>query len=108
MISAVEFERTGRKVSLNQPLGSGGQGVVFHDPGDPGQVIKTYEVVPTAEQAEKLRLLIEHGIRERPGLDGFRRFAWPEERVLEPGTDKVVGFAMPKIAGKPLFNYYDP
>ncbi len=105
----VRLESSGRELTLGAPVGGGGEGHVFADPADPRQLIKIYKSTPAAEQVEKLRLLVARGIHEPPSLDGYRRFATPEDLAVDPATGAVKGFAMPRIIGaQPLHAYYTP
>ncbi len=105
----VRYELSKRDVELVDPaMASGGEAEIFADPDDAGLLIKRY-FDPTPARADKLLALVAHPIAEPTSLDQYRRFAWPEERVVDPATGRVVGFAMPRLVrGRSLHLIYDP
>ena len=108
-----------RKVlETGSELGRGQEGTVFEVLSEPGTVVKVFKAdrrkAPdearreAEERARKLELFVRHPPPNPPDRDdGHRRFAWPE-RVLFNGAGLCVGYAMPRVCGKPLGAFIYP
>lgn len=93
----------GTKTAASYPLdslaliGQGVEGRVFRAGSG---CVKVLSNPPTAEQVEKLEVLLGLG-RKVPG------FAWPRELVSDPATGEVAGFAMELVSGESLESLRD-
>jgi len=98
------FSSKGRGIALGSQLGRGGEGAVFAVPNDPNLVAKVYhKPLETLKQA-KLSFMLS-AADER--LRGY--VSWPTETLHSRAGGPVVGFLMPKVAGRdPIHAVYSP
>lgn len=98
------FTSNGVAVSIGRQLGKGGEGAVFELPALPGQVAKIYTRAPDARKQAKLRFMASHGDAQL-----LSYVAWPQDTLHHGQGGPVIGFAMPKVAGKePVHMVYSP
>ncbi|MCY4542234.1 MAG: hypothetical protein OXB95_07550, partial [Rhodobacteraceae bacterium] len=85
---------TETRTRLEQPIGTGGEGTVYHTP-NAKMVAKIYRKEKiTRQRLAKLRLMVSRKI-SYPGI------CWPNS-LLENQSGEFVGFLMPKAEGHPL------
>ena len=76
------------------PIGSGGEGDVFHVQGDGSRVAKIYKAGTVSnELEEKLKIMTSNP----PNESVLSQVAWPLDVVYDDGG-KCVGFVMPKLS----------
>ena len=101
--SAFNGTRSGVAYKLGQEIGAGGNGVVYTVARRPELVAKISKHALARHDVEKLDALV-HGATP----DLLDVAAWPID-CLKSGTDKVVGFIMPRILdARPLYELYSP
>lgn len=91
----------GNRYRLGDPLGQGGEGVVYRVHGQPDQAAKLYHHLPPAELAANLAAM---------ATDDLRAVAtWPL-RVLRDGSGvAAIGYLTPLAAGyEPIHQLYTP
>jgi DNA-binding helix-hairpin-helix protein with protein kinase domain len=98
------FDRGGQPVRLSQPVGSGGEGVVYAVDGAPDVVAKLYHAPAAPAQAAKLVAMT--------ALDSerLRRVAaWPLGTLHDSPGGAVRGLLMPRLTlRKPIHQLYGP
>ena len=101
--------RTRRTVVLrsSRQLAAGGEGVVYLLPELPDLVAKIYHS-PAPGIDVKLGLMIQNPPRIPPEEEGRVAIAWPEDTLLEPSSNRVVGFLMSRVLGSPIIEYFNP
>lgn len=93
---------SGRRVTLGQRIGSGGEGAVYEVGSD--HVAKIYHKAPDADRINKLRLLVQ---RARASI--LKVAAWPDEVLLDATGRRVIGFVMPRVNGRhEVYKLYTP
>jgi DNA-binding helix-hairpin-helix protein with protein kinase domain len=98
------FDGSGQPVGLSQPIGSGGEGVVFAVDGAPDVVAKLYHAPAAPAQAAKLAAMV--AIES----ERLRRVAaWPLGTLHERPGGAVRGLLMPRLALRaPIHQLYGP
>ncbi|MBO3463147.1 tetratricopeptide repeat protein [Aetokthonos hydrillicola Thurmond2011] len=96
-------------INLAATLGRGGEACIYTVATDPDLVAKVYHK-PTVEQAHKLEVMIAHPPENPTANLGHISIAWPIELLRSAeGSDRVVGFLMPRIQGmRPSIDFYNP
>ncbi|BAZ41171.1 TPR repeat-containing protein [Calothrix sp. NIES-4101] len=96
-------------VSLTVSLGRGGEACVYTVPTDTNLVAKIYHK-PTEEQARKLKVMLAHPPENPTAALDHISIAWPQEILrASDGSDRAVGFLMPRIRGmRPIIDFYNP
>jgi len=95
MSAATLYRKSGRAVQLGPVLGRGGEGEVREVAGEPTLVAKIYLEAPESDRIDKLVAMVA---LSDPAI--IKIAAWPLDTLHErPGGD-VVGFLMPKVAGR--------
>ena len=98
------FRSTGAPIQLDRVLGRGGEGTVSEVVGLVGQVAKIYKKQQDAKKQAKLRFMAE---AVDPDLLSY--VAWPQDTLHSSVGGPVVGYLMPKAAGKePVHMVYSP
>jgi len=85
----------GAAVQLSRELGRGGEGSVFEVPTLSTQVAKVYHEPLSLKKQSKLKFMPGAG---RPDL--LKYCAWPQDTLHQSKGGPVVGFLMPKVAGR--------
>jgi DNA-binding helix-hairpin-helix protein with protein kinase domain len=100
----VVFSESGQRQRLEPALARGGEGAVHAVAGAPGKIVKRYhdKLLADHRRAAALRAKIT-ALAAVGELRNHERFAWPQIHVFD-GHRRWVGFAMRRVAGKPL-NY---
>lgn len=103
-MSRTLFTSKREPVVLGRELGRGGEGSVYEVPTLPHQVAKIYRKPADSKKQAKLSFMAS-SVNTRL----LNYVAWPQE-TLHPGRGgPVVGFLMPKVAGKdPIHMVYSP
>ena len=98
------YTSKGAAVEIGRELGRGGEGSVFEIPSHGSQVAKLYHKQPDAKKQAKLTFMA--GTADQQLLSYL---AWPQETLHLSRGGPVVGFLMPKVAGKePIHMVYSP
>jgi len=98
------FTSKGDPIALGRELGQGGEGSVFEVPALAGQVAKHYHRAPGPEKQAKLSFMASTADAQL-----LNYVAWPQETLHPSRGGPVVGFLMPKVAGKnPIHMVYSP
>lgn len=98
------FTSKGVPVAVGRELGTGGEGAVFEVLGSEKQVAKLYHAAPDAKKQTKLRFMAS-----TVDTQLLNYVAWPQETLHASRGGPVVGFLMPKVAGKaPIHMIYSP
>lgn len=100
------FTSKGAPVSLGRELGKGGEGSVFEVPDSANQVAKLYHShrAPDPKKQAKLNFMASTA-----DVQLLNYVAWPQETLHPSRGGPVVGFLMPKVAGKdPIHMVYSP
>jgi DNA-binding helix-hairpin-helix protein with protein kinase domain len=98
------FSSKGTGVVLGTQLGRGGEGAVFAVPHNAGLVAKVYHKPLDPLKQAKLRFMPTAGDSQ------LRSYvSWPTETLHSQAGGPVVGFLMPKVAGRdPIHAVYSP
>jgi DNA-binding helix-hairpin-helix protein with protein kinase domain len=89
----------------------GAEGSVFSipAPGFAGIVAKIFVAPSADDRRAKVETLINHPFHDPPAKDGHRRFAAPQEILLDHATGEFVGYTMPLIPNADaLDEFFDP
>ena len=97
------YDRQGNKIGLSSKLGEGGEGSVFRISGNKYFVAKIYHKAPNPVQAEKLAWMCNNAPEAVRNTS-----AWPSELLYDRPDGSVVGFKMPSIEGRQVFELYSP
>lgn len=98
------FTSKGMPVVLGRELGKGGEGAVFEVPTLNNQVAKLYHKVPDTKKQAKLSFMAS-----TVDAQLLSYVAWPQETLHLSPCGPIVGFLMPKVAGKnPIHMVYSP
>ena len=98
------FTSKGAAVDIGRELGRGGEGSVFDVPSLESQVAKLYHKQPGTRKQEKLSFMAATADQQL-----LSYVAWPQETLHSKYGGPVVGFLMPKVAGKdPIHMVYSP
>jgi len=98
------FTSRGEPQRIGRELGSGGEGAVHDVIGQGDQVAKLYHQPPDASKQAKLGFMADSASAEL-----LRYVAWPQETLHRSRGGPLVGFLMPKVAGKePVHMMYSP
>lgn len=94
----------GAPTQIGRELGRGGEGSVFEVPALPSQVAKIYHKPQDQKKQDKLRFMAESADQQL-----LSYVAWPQETLHHARGGPVIGFLMPKVAGKvPVHMVYCP
>jgi DNA-binding helix-hairpin-helix protein with protein kinase domain len=103
-MSRTIFTSKGTPVALGRELGKGGEGSVYEVPGLSSQVAKLYHKVPDSKKQAKLSFMASTVDPMK-----LKYVAWPQETLHPKRGGPIVGFLMPKVAGKePIHMVYSP
>jgi DNA-binding helix-hairpin-helix protein with protein kinase domain len=103
-MSKAYYTSRGAAVQLGRELGKGGEGSVYEVPQSVTQVAKLYHRAPDAVKQSKLAFMVAGA---DPKLIQYA--AWPQDTVHASRGGPVVGFLMPKVAGRePVHMVYSP
>lgn len=96
-------------LNLTVSLGRGGEACVYTVPTDANLVAKIYHH-PSDAHARKLQAMLAHPPENPTASLGHVSIAWPHELLrANDGSDRVVGFLMPRIRGmRPIIDFYNP
>lgn len=98
------FTSKGEGVEIGRELGRGGEGSVFEIPSLGSQVAKLYHKQPDTKKQAKLSFMATSADQQL-----LSYLAWPQETLHLSRGGPVVGFLMPKVAGKePIHMVYSP
>jgi len=98
------FTSKGAAVEMGRELGRGGEGSVFEVPSLGSQVAKLYHKQPDVKKQAKLSFMAA-----TVGKQMISYLAWRQETLHATRGGAVVGFLMPKVAGKePIHMVYSP
>ncbi|TBL69771.1 protein kinase domain-containing protein [Paenibacillus thalictri] len=92
----------GRAVYLGDELGRGGEGSVYEVKSDSTVVAKVYHQSISVLKQEKIKTMV--GLKNE-SLLGFT--TWPVD-VLRNSNNQIIGFLMPRLAGKAIHSLYSP
>ncbi|MCA9877651.1 MAG: hypothetical protein KC442_07715, partial [Thermomicrobiales bacterium] len=96
----------GRRYTLGNLLGSGGQAEVFAVAGKPPLAAKIYRSAPGPIERAKLEWMIAHP-PAAPGIPGVL-IAWPQGLLLDE-RGRLIGILLPRIEhGVPLITAFNP
>jgi DNA-binding helix-hairpin-helix protein with protein kinase domain len=87
------YDSQARPIDLGSQLASGGEGVIYLLPGNPGSVAKVYHK-PSAAKAAKLSAMARDASAEL-----LKVAAWPTDTLHEAANGPVAGFIMPQVTG---------
>lgn len=91
-------------VILGREIGKGGEGLVYEVQSLSGQVAKIYHKVPDSKKQAKLSYMVSTADAQL-----LNYVTWPQETLHTSHGGPVVGFLMPKVAGKdPIHMIYSP
>lgn len=96
-------------INLSVIVGRGGEACIYAVPSDDNLVAKVYHK-PKLTSVQKLRAMLANRPVDPTANIGHISIAWPQE-LLETvdGSNKIVGFLMPKIEGmRPIVDFYNP
>jgi DNA-binding helix-hairpin-helix protein with protein kinase domain len=94
----------GVQIQIGRELGKGGEGSVFEVPALANQVAKLYHQLPDAKKQAKLTFMVSAADQQL-----LNYVAWPQETLHASNDGPIVGFLMPKVAGKaPVHMVYSP
>lgn len=97
------YDHLNRPISLEEEVGSGGEGRVYTIKGDTVNVAKIYHKSVAVEKVEKLRAMVNNN------LDLSRFTAWPSATLYEKKGNTLKGFIMPRIEGhREVHELYGP
>lgn len=103
-MSRTLFTSRGEPVSLGRELGRGGEGSVYEVLDLSEQVAKLYRKAPDLKKQAKLSFMASSADAHL-----LKSVAWPQETLHPSRGGPVVGFLMPKVAGKsPIHMVYSP
>ncbi|MFT4172864.1 MAG: helix-hairpin-helix domain-containing protein [Herbaspirillum sp.] len=95
---------SGVPVKLGRELGKGGEGSVFEVPALATQVAKLYHETPDTKKQAKIGFMA--ATTDKGLLDYI---AWPQQTLHQSPGGPVVGFLMPRVAGRdPVHMVYSP
>jgi len=98
------FASKGAAVEIGRELGRGGEGSVFEVPALSSQVAKIYHKKLDAKKQAKLAFMAANADQQL-----LSYLAWPQDTLHTTRGGQVVGFLMPKVAGKePIHMVYSP
>ena len=102
----------GRKKELElptTPLAEGAEGQVFLIPSEPGILAKIFFEPAVDNRRDKVEQIVAHPFADPPATDGHRRFAAPQEILLDHAAGAFVGYTMPLIPNaEALDEFFDP
>jgi DNA-binding helix-hairpin-helix protein with protein kinase domain len=100
------FTAKGAVVEIGRELGRGGEGSVFEVPSLGSQVAKLYHAHKQPDTKKQAKLTFMAATADQQLLSYL---AWPQETLHPSRGGPVVGFLMPKVAGKePIHMVYSP
>lgn len=98
------YTSKGAPVGIGREIGKGGEGSVYEVPALTSQVAKLYHKAPESKKQAKLSFMASTGDAEL-----LKYVAWPQETLHPAPGGPVLGFLMPKVAGKdPVHMVYSP
>jgi DNA-binding helix-hairpin-helix protein with protein kinase domain len=80
-----------------KPLAGGGEADVYELPGAPHHLAKVYKDGRAQERRDKVAWMIRNPPWDPPSRSGHRKFSWPEEVLLDPGSGAFLGYTMPRV-----------
>jgi uncharacterized protein YegL len=89
------------------PFKTGGEAKAFLIPPDHKGVAKVYCKDAQARE-KKVTWLVANPPWDPPTRSGYRRFAWPEQALLDPTSHEFIGFVMPRVSGEQLYKIANP
>lgn len=98
----LETQDNRTKLTLAEPVGSGGETSVFACKERPDIVIGVPHQMPP-EKAERLQFLVCW----HPAVETLQRYAWPHD-ILVDASGQVAGFTMKRADGEVLSTYLSP
>lgn len=99
------FDSAGRRISIGNKIGTGGEGTVYDVPSLGNEIVaKVYHEKISSEKQAKLLLMV------KAGNESLRKIAtWPLETLHKTNGREICGFLMPKIInGQPIHHLYNP
>jgi DNA-binding helix-hairpin-helix protein with protein kinase domain len=98
------FTGKGTAIQIGRELGKGGEGSVYEVPSHNNQVAKIYHQLPDTKKQAKIAFMA--GSADDQLLNYA---AWPQETLHKGKNGPLVGFLMPKVAGRaPIHMLYSP
>lgn len=98
------FTGKGTAIQIGRELGKGGEGSVYEVPSHNNQVAKIYHQLPDTKKQAKIAYMA--GSADEQLLNYA---AWPQETLHKGKNGPLVGFLMPKVAGRaPIHMLYSP
>ena len=95
-------------INPNATLGHGGEARVYTLPQDRQLVAKVYHK-PQETHGRKLAAMLTNPPEDPMAAQGHISIAWPQDLLLADGSDRVVGFLMPRVQGmRSLLDFYNP
>ena len=96
-------------LNLTITLGRGGEACIYAVPNDGNLVAKVYHK-PTEQHARKLLAMLANPPENPTASLDHISIAWPYEPLKAvDGSDRIVGFLMPRIRGmRPAIDFYNP
>lgn len=96
----VHVQHQNRWLTLEQPLGRGGEATVYAVKGQPSLAAKVFTTPPNQVRLNKLRQMLRQ-------IPGGTTLAWPQDLLVAKGG-RVVGYLMPRVKGHTLSLIYHP
>ncbi|MCP3776098.1 hypothetical protein NLX71_22815 [Paenibacillus sp. MZ04-78.2] len=93
---------SGRTLYLGNELGRGGEGSVYEVKSDSTVVAKVYHQSISTIKQEKIKTMVD---LKNESLLSFT--TWPVD-VLRNKSNEIIGFLMPRLAGKAIHSLYSP
>ncbi|MBZ5532073.1 MAG: hypothetical protein LAO20_11630 [Acidobacteriia bacterium] len=93
------YNTQGQPISLSLEIGSGGEGVIFANPGNDRDCVKFYPRAVSDDTHRKLGIMVEHPpIDPAPQTSSHRSIAWPSALLYrDSARQNLGGFLMPRI-----------
>lgn len=101
---SILYDSSGKKITLGNKIGTGGEGSVYEIRDQRELVAKVYHKKISAQKAAKLHAMVQSRTDKLLSLA-----AWPVDTLHSSPKGETVGFIMPKIYGYlPIHELYSP
>lgn len=95
------YDSHGNPITVNQPVGRGGEGTVYFCPSDLTKVAKIYHEPIDDEKAEKLKWMAANSDERL-----LKVAAWIIDTLHDAPGGRIVGFLMPNVRAKEIHELY--